>query len=525
MSGANAARTGFVSKGGGRRISRRGRIITMADRYRDRPFPADNDYDRGGDPQASARGESDPLAELARLIGQTDPFGNTGRPNAQVPPRAPARGPYQRPAEPAYQRPAEPDYQPPAEREVAPPAGPPPWLQRANRQEIPQQEPEPEPDYPSSVHPLQRYAAARPAPEPEYQEEAGYAEEPRYRDEPEPEPDPSRYDDALYGQLDSGAQPYPQDPAYAEDDAYAYQDGYEDERGQKRRGGMVTVVVVLALAVVGTGAAFAYRTYVGTPRTGEPPIIKADTSPTKIVPAPSDGSAKLPDRMAAGDGTEKIVPREEAPVDVNKAGPRVVFPPLNQNGNPPSASSVAPSNLPQSSAGNGTMPNNEPRRVRTLTVKGDQPDGSAAPVGSPAAAAKQASRNPPSSANASANAPLSLVPQANQSAPAPAADPKARVANTNPVQAAPSPAPAGGGYVVQVSSQRSEADAQASFKSLQGKFPAVLGSRDPLIKRADLGEKGVYYRAMVGPFGTSEEASQFCGSLKSAGGQCVVQRN
>ena len=93
---------------------------------------------------------------------------------------------------------------------------------------------------------------------------------------------------------------------------------------------MVTVIVVLALAVIGTGAAFAYRTYVGTPRTGEPPIIKADTSPTKIVPAPSDGSAKLPDRMATGDGTEKIVPREEAPVDVNaKAGPRVVFPPLN----------------------------------------------------------------------------------------------------------------------------------------------------------------------------------------------------
>ena len=111
---------------------------------------------------------------------------------------------------------------------------------------------------------------------------------------------------------------------------------------------MITVVAVLALAVVGTGAAFAYRTYVGSPRSGEPPIIKADTSPTKIVPAPSDGSAKVPDRMATGDGTEKIVPREEAPVDVNAkaAGPRVVFPPLNQNANPPSAASVAPSRRP-----------------------------------------------------------------------------------------------------------------------------------------------------------------------------------
>ena len=78
---------------------------------------------------------------------------------------------------------------------------------------------------------------------------------------------------------------------------------------------------------------------------------------------------------------------------------------------------------------------------------------------------------------------------------------------------------------MQVSSQKNEADAQAAYRALQGKFPTVLGSRSPVIKRSDLGDKGVYYRAMVGPFGTSEEATQLCGSLKTAGGQCVVQRN
>jgi hypothetical protein len=82
-----------------------------------------------------------------------------------------------------------------------------------------------------------------------------------------------------------------------------------------------------------------------------------------------------------------------------------------------------------------------------------------------------------------------------------------------------------GGYLVQVSSQRSEVDAQASYRALQNKFPAVFGSRSPVIMRADLGDKGVYYRAAVGPFGTPEEASRFCGSLKAAGGQCVVQRD
>jgi hypothetical protein len=274
------------------------------------------------------------------------------------------------------------------------------------------------------------------------------------------------------------------------------------------------------LAVVGTGGAFAYRTYVGSPRIGEPPIIRADAGPTKIVPVPADRTAKLPDRLASGDGTEKIVSREEAPVDVNARSTRVVFPALNQSGNAPPAASVAPS-PPQPGTSNGTLPNSEPRKVRTLTVRGDQPDATAVPVTSAIPAAKPPARGTgPASANASAGGPLSLMPQGSEAASP--AEPRARVAATNPTQAA---VPNAGGYVVQVSSQRNEADAQASFRSLQGKFPAVLGSRSPLIKRADLGEKGVYYRAMVGPFGTPDEASQLCGSLKAAGGQCVVQRN
>ena len=493
----------------------------MADRYQDRLFSADDDYDRGDDQHASARGESDPLAELARLIGQTDPFGGIGRANLPVQPRGGEHDRYELP---------------PAEDE-APAAGPPPWMQRAVRQEAPPPAPE-EQDYPSAVHPLHRYAATHAAPEPDYDP----APTQPFADE-DHEPDPSRYDDALFGALDSGVQQDGRhDPVYAED-AYAYQDGYGDgseHRAPKRRGGMATVVVVLVLAVLGTGAAFAYRTYIGSPRSGEPPIIRADAGPTKIVPAPGDGSSKLPDRLAAGDGTEKIVPREEAPVDINaKSGPRVVFPPLNQNGNPPSTASVAPSALPPANAGNGTLPNNEPRKIRTFSVHGDQPDGAAVPVGAAAAAAAKPAANtrlaaasprtPPGVANAndSANGPLSLSPQAPQAAPA--AEPRTRVATTTPVQIAPQAAPggnaAGGGYLVQVSSQRNEADAQASYRALQGKFPSVLGSRSPVIKRADLGDKGVYYRAMVGPFGSPDEASQFCGSLKTAGGQCVVQRN
>lgn len=499
----------------------------MADRYQDRPFPADEAHGRGNDPHSSSGRESDPLAELARLIGQTDPFGKMGQAN--------------QPAQAHASEPASYEDQPYAEDEHytdaddgAVPAGPPSWMQRAARQEAPLPQ-----EHPSPVHPLQRMGRSRATPLPIDRYEApplGAA----------PEPDPSRYDDALYGRIETGEQEPAYDQAY-EDDAYAYQDSYDDQTeapSRKRRGGLMKVVAVLALALVGTGGAFAYRTYIGAPRRGDPPIIKADATPTKVIPAPSDGTAKAPDRMATGDGAEKIVPREEAPVDVNaRSGPRVVFPPLTPNANPPPAVGVATVGAPTTApaTGNGTAPNSEPRRIKTLSVRGDQPDTAALPVtnaqppqpAKPAAAktaaavpAPAATRGPPSAANASANAPLSLTPQNT----VPTTDTRTRVANTGPVQTAPAGAGAGagaggGGYVVQVSSQRNEADAQMSYRALQGKFPAVLGSRAPLIKKADLGDKGIYYRAMVGPFGSTEEASQFCSSLKSAGGQCVVQRN
>ena len=58
----------------------------------------------------------------------------------------------------------------------------------------------------------------------------------------------------------------------------------------------------------------AYRTYVGSPRSGEPPIITADNSATKVVPTQSDGDAsKAPGRIPPGDGGEKLVSRDEAP--------------------------------------------------------------------------------------------------------------------------------------------------------------------------------------------------------------------
>ena len=132
----------------------------------------------------------------------------------------------------------------------------------------------------------------------------------------------------------------------------------------------------------------------------------------------------------------------------------------------------------------------------SAAVKGDPaenggiPTGAAAP-GKPDPSARSApaptalAQRNPSAANVSANAPLTLSPQ---SPPASDPAPPIRLAATNAVRTTPS---AGGDYLVQVSSQKNEADVQASYRALQNKFPAALGSRPPVIKRANLGAKGV----------------------------------
>jgi hypothetical protein len=510
-----------------------GCIITMADRYQDRPFPS---ADQG-------RGEGDPLAELARLIGQNDPNGAAG---ARPTPR-----PLQSRANVRPQQ-----YDLPDEEPAAPPS-PPSWMQRT-RHETPLPPPplpqtyddEPEYEQPAPLHPVHRYAAPPPPPPlpraavqdypaQDYQEpqqdypQQDYYEAPQqYADERQQ--DPSRYDDALYGRLETGENDYQRDPAYP-DDPYAYQgDEYDEEPPPKKRSkGLMTVVAVLALAVVGTGAAFAYRTFVGSPRSGEPPIIRADNSPTKVLPSPSDGgAAKTPDRLLSGDGGEKLVSREETPVDVNSrsGGPRVVFPPLNQNSNPPPAASVSPS-APMPAGATGTMPNNEPRRIKTLAVKGDAdnggvPAGANAPPARPAPTTRNVTAAPapavaparnPASANASANGPMPIAPQASE------AEPPTRVAATNPTQAAPPAASEGGGsFLVSVTSQDSEAAARESFRVAQGTYASVLGSRSPVIRQVNLADGKTKYRAMVGPYRTRQEAVAFCTELKAAGGQCFI---
>lgn len=559
---------------------------------------------------------SDPLAELARLIGRNDPFseyGREARPAAQPAPPAPdadaryggnAAASYGsslpppqfggEPAQPYASEPAPPRYasEPVLPRFGAEPAQPyghdaapryaadhPPrtYDEQSSHDNWPGL-PAP-PVYPSNdpfALPSSPPYLPRTAPHYDHQ---GYASPP-YADPhgrlptDSYQPEHGGFDAAGYPaapdqqSLDrQGYAPplYPHEPEAGGMPAPHDDEFYDDEPRGGRRKGLLTVVAVLGLAVIGTAGAFGYRSlFGGAGSSGPPPVIRASGEPSKVAPPPAvaDQSASKfsYDRFGDAGKDEQVVRREEKPVDLSKAAPpRTVFPgaPVANSPSTKPAGTTTTAANPPSAIG-------EPRRVRTVPIRPDQGGDAAAaapvqqplssapprqanaaasgaapaPDDSPAAraAASRASsrtalRSAPPAAPA-ANAPLSLSPDASNNAlpppaaqdnfpppPRPSAPPPARVASAPAARAAA----AGGSYLVQVSSQRSEADAENAYRGLQSKYSSVLGGHPHQVRRADLGTKGVYYRTMVGPFASREEAVQVCSSLKQAGGDCVVQ--
>lgn len=80
-----------------------------------------------------------------------------------------------------------------------------------------------------------------------------------------------------------------------------------------------------------------------------------------------------------------------------------------------------------------------------------------------------------------------------------------------------------GSYVIQIASVPSEADAQKTYKNLSAKFGSVIGGRGVDIKKAEIPNKGTFFRIRI-PAGSREEANALCSRYKGAGGSCLVTR-
>lgn len=106
----------------------------------------------------------------------------------------------------------------------------------------------------------------------------------------------------------------------------------------------------------------------------------------------------------------------------------------------------------------------------------------------------------------------------------PARNPSPAFAGETTASAAPSQHTKESNFVVQVSAHRTEQEAQEHFQALKARYPKLLSSRSPILARKDLGSKGVFWGAQLGPFASKGGATELCNGLKAAGGRCIIER-
>ena len=75
-----------------------------------------------------------------------------------------------------------------------------------------------------------------------------------------------------------------------------------------------------------------------------------------------------------------------------------------------------------------------------------------------------------------------------------------------------------GSYVIQIASLPSETEAKTSYSRLSAKFSGIIGGRGVDIRRAEIKNKGTYYRVRI-PAGSKQEAQALCSQYKAAGGK------
>lgn len=454
---------------------------------------------RGAPSQAApAARNNDPLAELARIVGQEDPFQSVLASDRPARPRNQANAGL----DDLF---AVRDEAPAASRVAAFPA----------RQAAPAAPAYRHEDYPQAPVAQQHYDYQAAEPHGHGGYDAGSYDQGYYDESPEP-------------QAGHGYEP--------EDEV-----DYAPREAKRSRKGMIAVGALLGAVVVGGAGAYVLS---GGPASisGEPPLIEASNEPVKVQPQ-NPGGVEIPNQNKqiyerTQNAETKVVNREEQPVDVRQA--------VHSSGGSLVADATGGS-IPGAASHVRSAPNSlnlgEPRKVRTVTIR---PDGTVVGAPEPAQAQSAQSSVPTMTMPAAAQTaaaqpkPAPATPAAAPATPAPAPDPAPvaaapadatpsaapqQVASAQPVPVAPAADmtnTAIGGYAVQLGLASSESAAETAFASYQRKYPDLEGLSS-IIRKAEVNGNTIY-RVRVGPM-SREEASSLCSRLQGQGGQCFVAKN
>jgi hypothetical protein len=305
------------------------------------------------------------------------------------------------------------------------------------------------------------------------------------------------------------------DPEYA-DDAYLpdHADDIYGEIPRARRGigfWIIAAIVLASLVAVAFLGVFAYRTVFNAPPRAA--VITKSNAPTKVEPqknAQQNAAAPnktIQDRIAGVADQTQTLKREEQPVDLTTQNRQPLqFAPQQQQQQAPQKNAPAFTPPPQQQVPQATEQG--PKKVKTITLRSDgavqnnqQQNNAPLPLNAnPPAAEEQ--ETPPVQ-----NRPNTNVPPANRN-----------VASLGPTPTAQT----NGNYIVQVASHKTPDEAQAAWQQLKTQHASIFGTRNADIRKVDLGDRGTFYRAMVGPM-SRDQANALCQNLKTAGAGCIVQ--
>jgi hypothetical protein len=282
-------------------------------------------------------------------------------------------------------------------------------------------------------------------------------------------------------------------------------------------------ILIAAVALTGFGGVVWYAYDQGvrqTAPTGATPLIKADTSPTKMRPEQPGGMDvphqdklvlnNLEGNKPGSPQVERLLPPPETPLP--RPAPTAQAPVMTP---------VVPSPLAAAPAtGAGLPPKIGPTPPAPPSTVPTAPAQTAAAAPPPVPAPRDAVQTSGSSGTAPATAPAA---KPTQLAAAPAAAPKP--AEKPPAKAVPAAAPsAAGAFKVQLVSVKAENQTKDEWARLQHAYPQ-LAPLKMSVTRVDLGDKGIWYRIFAGPLSDAGAAGDLCNALKAKGQGCVVVKS
>jgi len=230
---------------------------------------------------------------------------------------------------------------------------------------------------------------------------------------------------------------------------------------RRPRRGLALLLILCVMAVCAGGLWIGYKISAHPFASGNVPLIQADNRPTKVRPD-DPGGMDIPNRGLV----------------------------LNQKGGGDTEQLLPPPETPL------------PRP---------------APSDAGAQAAVTASLPPIAAAPAAPAQPTPAAP-----APSPQSAQAAPAAQPPQIATAPAAVAAGTGYRLQIASVRTPEAAQQEWQRLQRQNNDLLGGLAYAAERADLGDRGVFYRIQAGPIADGASAEQICAALRQRNVGCML---